>query len=188
MPFGDNKRGQPEGDHPLEPQELDSADLARSKRQRIEEPEKKAGEKQQQQQEEEERQAQEEQDKGGNMTKEVAMDIDEDLHSRQLAVYGRESMRRMASAKILVVGLRGLGAEVAKNIILAGVSQVGCTWRNLHRDGRLCTNEKVGDGDCRLFCTTPRSYTFGIWAPTFICPWKMWESPEQRQLCTALKT
>ena len=47
--------------------------------------------------------------------------IDENLHSRQLAVYGRESMRRMASSKILVSGMQGLGAEVAKNVILAGV-------------------------------------------------------------------
>ena len=42
------------------------------------------------------------------------MDIDEDLHSRQLAVYGRESMRRMAGAKVLIIGLKGLGAEVGK--------------------------------------------------------------------------
>ena len=40
------------------------------------------------------------------------MDIDEDLHSRQLAVYGRESMRRLAGASVLISGLRGLGAEI----------------------------------------------------------------------------
>ena len=40
------------------------------------------------------------------------IEIDEDLHSRQLAVYGRESMRRMAAASVLVVGLKGLGAEI----------------------------------------------------------------------------
>ena len=56
--------------------------------------------------------------------------IDENLHSRQLAVYGRESMRRMASSKILVSGMRGLGAEVAKNVILAGVRAV-----TLHDEG-----------------------------------------------------
>ena len=50
--------------------------------------------------------------------------IDEDLHSRQLAVYGRESMLRMSQARILIHGLRGLGAEVAKNVILAGVAEV----------------------------------------------------------------
>jgi hypothetical protein len=39
-------------------------------------------------------------------------EIDEDLHSRQLAVYGRESMRRLAGASVLVCGLKGLGAEI----------------------------------------------------------------------------
>ena len=39
-------------------------------------------------------------------------EIDEDLHSRQLAVYGRESMRRMAKANVLICGVGGLGAEI----------------------------------------------------------------------------
>lgn len=39
-------------------------------------------------------------------------EIDEDLHSRQLAVYGRESMRRLAGASVLICGLKGLGAEI----------------------------------------------------------------------------
>jgi hypothetical protein len=40
------------------------------------------------------------------------VDIDEDLHSRQLAVYGRETMRRLVGANILISGLNGLGVEV----------------------------------------------------------------------------
>lgn len=40
------------------------------------------------------------------------MDIDEDLHSRQLAVYGRESMHRMSQASVLIVGAGGLGVEI----------------------------------------------------------------------------
>ncbi|KAL9246593.1 hypothetical protein vseg_020110 [Gypsophila vaccaria] len=50
--------------------------------------------------------------------------IDEDLHSRQLAVYGREAMLRFFSSNVLVSGLQGLGAEIAKNLILAGVKSV----------------------------------------------------------------
>ena len=53
-----------------------------------------------------------------------AVEIDEDLHSRQLAVYGRETMKRMFGARVLISGMRGLGAEVAKNVILAGVRSV----------------------------------------------------------------
>uniref|UniRef100_A0A1D1ZMI8 E1 ubiquitin-activating enzyme n=1 Tax=Auxenochlorella protothecoides TaxID=3075 RepID=A0A1D1ZMI8_AUXPR len=64
-------------------------------------------------------------------------EIDEDLHSRQLAVYGKESMRRMATANVLVAGVTGLGVEAAKNVILAGVKSVtlqdtaSCTLRDL---------------------------------------------------------
>lgn len=39
-------------------------------------------------------------------------DIDEDLHSRQLALYGRETMRRLFASNILVSGMQGLGAEI----------------------------------------------------------------------------
>ena len=41
-------------------------------------------------------------------------DIDEDLHSRQLAVYGRETMRRLFASNVLVSGMQGLGAEIGK--------------------------------------------------------------------------
>eukprot|EP00262_Sarcandra_glabra_P002275 TRINITY_DN1254_c0_g1_i2.p1 TRINITY_DN1254_c0_g1~~TRINITY_DN1254_c0_g1_i2.p1 ORF type:complete len:1125 (+),score=211.89 TRINITY_DN1254_c0_g1_i2:118-3492(+) len=59
-----------------------------------------------------------------------AMDIDEDLHSRQLAVYGRETMRRVFASNVLISGMQGLGAEIAKNLILAGVKSV-----TLHDEG-----------------------------------------------------
>ncbi|XP_044505408.1 ubiquitin-activating enzyme E1 1 isoform X1 [Mangifera indica] len=59
-------------------------------------------------------------------------DIDEDLHSRQLAVYGRETMRRLFASNILVSGMQGLGAEIAKNLILAGVKSV-----TLHDEGSV---------------------------------------------------
>lgn len=52
------------------------------------------------------------------------MEIDENLHSRQLAVYGREVMKRMAASSVLICGGGGLGVEIAKNVILAGVKAV----------------------------------------------------------------
>ncbi|KAJ7950026.1 Ubiquitin activating enzyme E1 [Quillaja saponaria] len=59
-------------------------------------------------------------------------DIDEDLHSRQLAVYGRETMRRLFASNVLISGMQGLGAEIAKNLILAGVKSV-----TLHDEGAV---------------------------------------------------
>jgi len=62
-----------------------------------------------------------------------ASEIDEDRFSRQLAVLGRETMKKMAAANVLIVGLGGLGVEVAKNVLLAGVKSV-----TLH-DDTVCT-------------------------------------------------
>ncbi len=42
------------------------------------------------------------------------MEIDENLHSRQLAVYGREVMKRMAGAAVLIAGANGLGLEIGE--------------------------------------------------------------------------
>eukprot|EP00727_Mastigamoeba_balamuthi_P013622 m51a1_g8883 putative ubiquitin activating enzyme e1 (1049) ;mRNA; f:649634-653725 len=56
---------------------------------------------------------------GGNDRK-----IDESLYSRQLYALGREAQGRLAASSVLVVNARGLGAEIAKNIILMGVRQV----------------------------------------------------------------
>ncbi|KAI9780248.1 MAG: E1 ubiquitin-activating protein [Geoglossum umbratile] len=50
--------------------------------------------------------------------------IDESLYSRQLYVLGHEAMKRMGSSNVLIVGLKGLGVEIAKNIALAGVKSL----------------------------------------------------------------
>ncbi|XP_066591841.1 ubiquitin-like modifier-activating enzyme 1 [Prorops nasuta] len=52
------------------------------------------------------------------------MDIDEGLYSRQLYVLGHDAMRRMATSDVLISGLGGLGVEISKNVILAGVKSV----------------------------------------------------------------
>jgi len=55
---------------------------------------------------------------GGNSIEGMAFgvshpaEIDEDLHSRQLAVYGRETMRRLFASSVLVSGMKGLGVEI----------------------------------------------------------------------------
>ena len=46
-----------------------------------------------------------------------AGDIDEDLHSRQLAVYGRETMRRLFASNVLISGIQGLGAEIGMVLV-----------------------------------------------------------------------
>lgn len=53
-----------------------------------------------------------------------SQEIDESLYSRQLYVLGHEAMKRMGASNVLVVGLKGLGVEIAKNIALAGVKSL----------------------------------------------------------------
>ncbi|KAK1351586.1 E1 ubiquitin-activating enzyme [Heracleum sosnowskyi] len=69
---------------------------------------------------------------GKDLIERSSPDIDEDLHSRQLAVYGRETMRRLFASNILVSGMQGLGAEIVKNLVLAGVKSV-----TLHDEGNV---------------------------------------------------
>jgi ubiquitin-activating enzyme E1 len=47
-----------------------------------------------------------------------------DKYSRQIAAYGLEPMLKLVKMRILIVGLRGIGIEVAKNSCLAGVSMM----------------------------------------------------------------
>jgi ubiquitin-activating enzyme E1 len=74
-------------------------------------------------------------------------DLDEALYSRQLFVLGKSAMLRMGKADVLITGLSGLGAEIAKNVILAGVRSV-----TLH-DERCASLEDLSS----QFCFTPDS-------------------------------
>ncbi|XP_032673540.1 SUMO-activating enzyme subunit 1 [Odontomachus brunneus] len=51
-------------------------------------------------------------------------DAEAELYDRQIRLWGLESQKRLRAAKILLIGLDGFGAEVAKNIILAGVNVI----------------------------------------------------------------
>lgn len=52
------------------------------------------------------------------------MSLDETLYSRQLYVLGREAMEAMARSKVLVAGVSGVGLEILKCIVLAGVKSI----------------------------------------------------------------
>ncbi|KAH8025950.1 hypothetical protein HPB51_014283 [Rhipicephalus microplus] len=72
------------------------------------------------------------------------VDIDERIYSRQLYVLGRDAMVRLAQSDVLIVGMGGLGVEIAKNVVLAGVKSVTIY------DEQVCTgvdlSSQVGDG------------------------------------------
>ena len=58
------------------------------------------------------------------MQKSEESNIDKNLYSRQIGTFGMETMGKLIKMKVLIVGLRGLGVECAKNLILAGPASV----------------------------------------------------------------
>ncbi|XP_049789733.1 SUMO-activating enzyme subunit 1 [Schistocerca nitens] len=59
-----------------------------------------------------------------------------ELYDRQIRLWGLESQKRLRNAKVLLIGLRGFGAEVCKNVVLAGVRSI-----TLLDDGNLAEDE-----------------------------------------------
>mmetsp|Transcript_4880 Transcript_4880/g.10100 ORF Transcript_4880/g.10100 Transcript_4880/m.10100 type:complete len:1087 (+) Transcript_4880:94-3354(+) len=70
--------------------------------------------------------------------------MNEQLYSRQLFVLGREAQERLQSCRVALAGdLNGLGVEIAKNIMLAGVNAL-----TLVDDGASC---QAGDLSANFF-------------------------------------
>jgi len=49
---------------------------------------------------------------------------DLDKYSRAIGTMGKETMVKLRQLNVLVIGMRGLGFEIAKNLVLAGVKSV----------------------------------------------------------------
>uniref|UniRef100_A0A7N6BXI3 E1 ubiquitin-activating enzyme n=1 Tax=Anabas testudineus TaxID=64144 RepID=A0A7N6BXI3_ANATE len=67
-----------------------------------------------------------------------SMEIDDSLYSRQRYVLGDSAMHQMAQSSVFLSGMGGLGIEIAKNIVLAGVKAV-----TLH-DTKQCETLDLG--------------------------------------------
>ena len=73
--------------------------------------------------------------------------IKEQLYSRQIASIGIESMQKLSELKILVFGMKGLGIEICKNIILQGPSKVSIFDNTISRSKDLCCNYYLNEED-----------------------------------------
>eukprot|EP01125_Pyxidicula_operculata_P007734 TRINITY_DN2618_c0_g2_i1.p1 TRINITY_DN2618_c0_g2~~TRINITY_DN2618_c0_g2_i1.p1 ORF type:complete len:1109 (+),score=289.29 TRINITY_DN2618_c0_g2_i1:54-3380(+) len=61
-----------------------------------------------------------------------------DLYSRQIGTFGLETMMSLSKLNVLIIGLKGVGVETAKNLILAGPNAV-----TIH-DDNLCSLPDLG--------------------------------------------
>lgn len=95
-----------------------------------------------------------------------------DLYSRQIGAYGIETMSKLINMKVLIVGLKGLGVEAAKNIVLAGPGSV-----------TLCDDEPT---EIRYFLVAvipivcDVACSIGIWVGIFSSRRPAWDSRAPR--------
>ena len=71
----------------------------------------------------------------------------DNLYSRTSMTFGKETMQKLASLKVFIYGLRGLGIEVAKNIILNGCEEVAICDPNIVKINDLGSNFFLSDDD-----------------------------------------
>ena len=81
------------------------------------------------------------------MSEEKQIKIDDDLYSRTIITYGLETMKKLSQLKVFIYGLRGLGIEVAKNIILNGCEEVSIYDHHLVKINDLCSNFYLTEKD-----------------------------------------
>ena len=69
------------------------------------------------------------------------------LYSRQIAAIGVESMNKISKLNVLIIGMKGFGVEIAKNIILQGPNKVSLFDNNLSCKDDLCSNFYLSKDD-----------------------------------------
>ena len=71
-----------------------------------------------------------------NYYKNMSVNIDESLYSRQLYAIGKDTMQSLISSKVLIINLDPIAIEICKNIILMGVGTITLA------DGETIISEK----------------------------------------------
>lgn len=66
--------------------------------------------------------------------------FDIDLYSRQIFTYGKDTMEKIVNLKMLIIGLRGLGIEIAKNLVLLGPKELSISDTNICLINDLSSN------------------------------------------------
>uniref|UniRef100_A0A3B4TBJ8 SUMO1 activating enzyme subunit 1 n=2 Tax=Seriola TaxID=8160 RepID=A0A3B4TBJ8_SERDU len=109
-------------------------------------------------------------------------------YDRQIRLWGLDAQKRLRGSRVLLAGLGGLGAEVAKNLILAGVKGLtlldheqvcltGCSRDLMVRVDQLCSqrNIKVFCGDVHgyygyMFCNLGQEHNYVEEKPKVVKP------------------
>ena len=75
--------------------------------------------------------------------------IDINLYSRQLKAYGMETMKDLSKLTILIIGMRGLGLEACKNLMLSGPGEINIYDCNKCTINDLSSNYYINEDDVK---------------------------------------
>jgi ubiquitin-activating enzyme E1 len=73
--------------------------------------------------------------------------LNKTFYSRQIKTFGVETMKKLVKLKIVIFGIRGLGIEIAKNLILTGPKQVSICDKNIVQLNDLGNNFFLNEKD-----------------------------------------
>lgn len=73
--------------------------------------------------------------------------LDENLYSRQIAVYGKNAMKSLTESKVLILGFNGSCLELCKNLTLAGVNNINLVTDSTINIEDLATNYFADESD-----------------------------------------
>ena len=73
--------------------------------------------------------------------------IHTNLYSRQISTYGMDIMLKIKNIKVIIIGLRGLGIEISKNIILSGINEIYIFDDNICKISDLSSNFYISEND-----------------------------------------
>lgn len=73
--------------------------------------------------------------------------FNENLYSRQIGVFGAEAMGKLVKLRVFLQGLKGVGIETAKNLILAGPKSVTLFDQELVKASDLGSNFYLSEAD-----------------------------------------
>ena len=80
---------------------------------------------------------------------EEKQNINTNLYSRQIGAYGIETMKKLTLLNVFIYGMRGVGFEVAKNLILAGPQKVTIFDDNISQINDLTSNFFITEEDVK---------------------------------------
>lgn len=73
--------------------------------------------------------------------------INTSIYSRQISTYGMDTMIKINNIKVIIIGLRGLGIEISKNLILTGINEISIFDDNICKLSDLSSNFYISEND-----------------------------------------